>query len=134
MEPETQMGGEPAQQSHPRELICDFSDATAELLPMFRELTKKYYEVTPLDRYRIKFLFSHKERKSKGRKILGTCKPFPAKDKLLHDWDAVIVFDYFWWEANPDNRRALMFHELCHLEVVDMLLGVNARGFLNIAI
>jgi hypothetical protein len=102
-------------QSH-TEIICDFSDATAQLLPMFRELTKKYYEVTPLDRYRIKFLFCHK-RKSKGRQILGTCRPYPAKDKLIHDWDAVITFDYLWWEGNPEHRKALMFHELCHLEV-----------------
>jgi Putative phage metallopeptidase len=100
-----------------RTIICDFSDATAELLPMFRELTQAYYEVTPLDRYRIKFLFCHKERKSKGRQTLGTAKPFAAKDKLIHDWDAVITFDYLWWQANPDQRKALMFHELCHLEV-----------------
>jgi Putative phage metallopeptidase len=107
---------QPEEQS--REIICDCSDATAELLPMFRELTKAYYEVTPLDRYRIKFLFCHKERKAKGRQTLGTAKPFPAKAKLIHDWDAVITFDYLRWQAaSPTQRKALMFHELCHLEV-----------------
>jgi hypothetical protein len=67
--------------------------------------------------YRIKFLYCHKERNSQKCKILGTCKPFPAKDKLFHDWDAVITFDLVFWEANPEKRKALMFHELCHLGI-----------------
>jgi hypothetical protein len=93
-----------------------YSDATAEILPLFRELVKKHHEIEQLGRYNIHFLFAHKPKKSKGKAVLGSCKTFPIKDKFLHDWDAQITLSLSFWEANPDARAALLFHELCHLE------------------
>jgi hypothetical protein len=94
-----------------------FSDATAELLPLFREVVAKCPEVAKLGCYRIKFLFAHKSRMSKGRIVLGTSKIFPAKEKLWHDWDALITFDLTFWESQPTAHRPLMLHELLHLDV-----------------
>lgn len=92
-------------------------DATAAILPLFRELVSECIEVTALGSKRIKFLLNSKPSKTKGRRVLGKCRLFPEKDRHYHDWDAEIILDKEFWEENPDSRKALLFHELCHLEV-----------------
>jgi predicted metallopeptidase len=72
-----------------------------------------------LKSYRIKYLFCTKPRFKAGKKILGSCKLFPDKDRLFHSWDAVVTFDKDFWEMYPDKREPLIFHELCHLEQDD---------------
>lgn len=96
--------------------VDGYSNATQEILPLFRELVKKHPEIEQLGRFNIHFLYAHKPKKNKGKLVLGSCKVFTAKDKFLHNWDAQITLSLSFWEANPDSRAALLFHELCHLE------------------
>lgn len=94
--------------------ICNLSDATAEILPLFHEMCAECEELAYLSSYKIKFLFNHKPKMAKGKLVLGSAKPFPPKDKLFHDWDAVVTFDLTFWESCPDTHKALFHHELSH--------------------
>lgn len=100
-----------------RNIIANLSDATEELTPLFCDLCSDYAEVCHLVSYRIKFLFSHKPKYSKGKQILGSAKVFGEKDLLFHEFDAAVTLDFNYWEENPDKRLPLLFHELCHLEI-----------------
>lgn len=100
-------------------LYANKEDATAAILPLYREIVRDYPEVSQLGGKRIKFLLAVTPMKTKGRQILGKCRLFTEKDRHYHDWDAEIVLDKQYWEENPDRRKALLFHELCHLEVDD---------------
>lgn len=94
-------------------------DVTDAVMPLFRELVKEYSEVSRLGGKRIKFLLNTKPRRTKGRQILGSCRLFAERDLHYHDWDAEIILDKEFWEEQPDKRKALLFHELCHIGVDD---------------
>lgn len=67
----------------------------------------------------IKIILRFKAKHRKGRRVLGTASVFQPKDRLIHGWDALIELDWTFWEANPDKREALLFHELCHFHYDD---------------
>jgi predicted metallopeptidase len=80
-----------------------------------------------LKNYQIKYLFATKPRNKAGASVLGTCKIFSDKDKLLHNWDVLIILDEAFWNTYPENREPLLFHEFCHIfqDELGRLLTVN---------
>lgn len=81
-------------------------------------------------RVTIDFVFAHGERDehsnelktyamtNKGHRVLGKARKVPLKDRALGRSDAEITLDGDWWdEASEPERKALLDHELHHLEV-----------------
>ena len=69
--------------------------------------------------------------KHHGRKALGVARRLGLKDRAMGRGDAEIVLDAEWWkEASEARRRALLDHELHHLEV-RMESGVVVRDDLS---
>jgi len=54
-----------------------------------------------------------------GRKALGRARKLPPRQRIMGRGDAEILLDWHWWhqEAEPDEQRALLDHELHHLRV-----------------
>ena len=53
-----------------------------------------------------------------GCKALGVCRKISLKDRALGRGDAEIALDGDWWkDASPEERAALLDHELHHIEV-----------------
>lgn len=57
----------------------------------------------------------------RGRKALGLCKKIPLKQRVMGRGDAEITLDGQWWEeASEAERRALLDHELHHIEIDEL--------------
>lgn len=53
-----------------------------------------------------------------GCRALGICRKTSLKDRAMGRGDAEISLDHDWWQDAPeDQRRALLDHELHHIEV-----------------
>jgi len=53
-----------------------------------------------------------------GVKALGICRKIPLKERALGRGDAEICLDGEWWKDAPEpEQRALLDHELHHIEV-----------------
>lgn len=53
-----------------------------------------------------------------GRIVLGKMKKASELDRQLHEFDAVLLLNREHWEIlSEEQRRALVDHELCHLDV-----------------
>lgn len=53
-----------------------------------------------------------------GIKCLGICRKLPPKDRAMGRGDAEVALDGDWWQdANPEERAALLDHELHHIAV-----------------
>ncbi len=62
-----------------------------------------------------------------GMRALGVCRKIPLKDRALGRGDAEIAIDGDWWsEANSQEQRALLDHEMHHIEV-----RKDDRGFIT---
>lgn len=95
-----------------KELICEIPD---------HELLK---------RVRIDFLFAYGERDDdgnlvgdalthRGLKALGICSKVSLKDRAKGLGEAEIRIDGDWWEqAEEDQKRALLDHEMTHIQVL----------------
>src|SRR6266511_3998077 len=58
------------------------------------------------------------KRNRDGQLVLGKCKKVSDLDKQFQGHDFVIILNSEAWDAlNEEQRRALMFHELCHAAV-----------------
>lgn len=72
---------------------------------------------------RIDFIFAYAEDgnvaiRHNGQQALGLCKRLPLKQRAMGRGDAEITLDAAWWAlANKPARRALLDHELHHIEV-----------------
>lgn len=54
--------------------------------------------------------------KNKGHRVFGQAKKLPLKERALGRGDAEIMLDGDWWaDANPEEQKALLDHELYHL-------------------
>lgn len=67
------------------------------------------------------YLFTSKERKSKGRVVLGTAQLASSLQRFLTQGrqggavDFILIFDHVRWKLMlPEHRAALVDHELCH--------------------
>jgi len=46
---------------------------------------------------------------------MGSAKAASALDRMLHHWDFRLLVSGNWWaKLNAQQRRALLFHQLCH--------------------
>jgi hypothetical protein len=76
-------------------------------------------------RVSIDILFAHGDERSPaivsgGHQALGLCRKLSLKDRVAGRGDAEITIDADWWQhAENDHRRALLDHELHHIEVKD---------------
>lgn len=53
-----------------------------------------------------------------GQKALGLCRKIPLKDRAMGRADAEITLDAGWWDdASPEERKALLDHELHHIAI-----------------
>lgn len=87
-------------------------EATYQLM---RELIKRYrHTIGHLLNVQIKVLFKKKTGKRNGKKVLGRATVFPERDMHFHPYTFLIELDRVYWQANPDKREPLLFHELCH--------------------
>jgi hypothetical protein len=67
-----------------------------------------------------------------GIRALGITRKLGIKDRVMGRGDAEVVLDGDWWdEATPERRRALLDHELHHLEVKTDEDGVVIRDDLK---
>lgn len=77
-------------------------------------------------RVKIDFVFAYGDAdtgapaiKHHGVRALGLCRRIGLKDRAMGRGDAEIILDADWWaEATADQARALLDHELTHLEVM----------------
>jgi hypothetical protein len=70
-----------------------------------------------LAQYNFRLVFCQKLRKAKGRRTLASIKVLSDVDSLLNGNDILITIDYSWWTEHPEKQEALLFHELCHLQI-----------------
>jgi hypothetical protein len=65
--------------------------------------------------------------KKNGVKTLGLCRKIGLKDRALGRADTEITLDGEWWEtAGEDEQRALLDHELHHIQV-----KIDKRGLVR---
>jgi Putative phage metallopeptidase len=64
---------------------------------------------------KFKLIFCLETQSSKGRGILASIHLPQKRDALLHDFNAIILIDKFYWHGHENKRAPLLYHELCHL-------------------
>ncbi len=63
----------------------------------------------------------------RGRKAFGSCRKISLKDRAKGMADAEITLDAQWWaQASPEERKALLDHELHHIAV-----KIDKRGLVR---
>jgi hypothetical protein len=88
--------------------------APQTVLDLAQELIEEYHE--HLLSAKIGFIFRDFAELQNGKRILGKASKISAKDKVYSELDFLIwlASDYWLVEANEQQRRALLDHELCH--------------------
>lgn len=101
---------------------CDVEAMAKEIIGSIPE-----HELTK--RVRVDYLFAYGERDDdgnlcgdaltlRGMKALGVCRKISLKDRAKGMGEAEITLDADWWEQADDaERRALLDHELTHIQV-----------------
>ena len=97
--------------------IGNYRSAETGVYQVMRRLMSAYSEIQELDGRQIKIIFYTKEMMSKGHRILGKVAAFSDRDRMIHDYDGLIVLDYNFWRTHSDLRDPIMFHQLCHFYV-----------------
>jgi hypothetical protein len=107
-------------QKAPKEIseLGDYSDCLQNVYDVLNVVLATN-EHRSLSVYAFKLVFCGKGRKSKGKKTLASIKLLSDLDQMLSKFEILIVIDEAWWIANPEKQEALLFHELCHLQVSD---------------
>lgn len=78
-----------------------------------RVLIEVYHE--RLAQARIKYLFRTESWTSKGRTVYGKASKASERDRAIHGYDFIIVINRgVWRDMTPDQRKALVDHELSH--------------------
>lgn len=115
--------------------VKEMAEAVLEEFLTYKELVEA--------KVKIDFLFAYAEvgedGESKGDAItkhgiraLGIIRKIGIKDRVMGRGDAEVLLDGDWWEqASVGKRRALLDHELHHLEVVKDEDGVVIRDDLK---
>lgn len=111
--------------------MSTYQKAPAEVKEMAEEILNEFITYKDLVEAKVKidFLFAHAEvgedGTSKGHALtkhgiraLGITRKLGIKDRVMGRGDAEVAIDADWWaEATPAKRRALLDHELHHIEV-----------------
>jgi hypothetical protein len=97
----------------------NYSDATDRVFDTFITLQEKFPALlNHLRFHEIKFLFSHKEKLTKGKAVIGSAKKSSEMDEMLHGYNFIITLDYSWWKQ-PSNREPMLLHQLLHCQKND---------------
>lgn len=104
-----------------------------DVYEMLRELMNEYRTDLIETEAKIHLLFAVSDKghatKAKGQKILGKCKINSLIDHTQGMADATITLDMKWWkDASSRRRRALLHHELSHIETYDSEDGLDDSG------
>ena len=70
---------------------------------------------------KVVWIFRDRAGKSGGRIVLGRASKRSSRDRFLTDVGAHVIVEISedqWDEMNPQQREALIDHELCHIKVV----------------
>ena len=115
-----------------------YERAPKEVDRLAKELIEEHKEHEMLKDYKVKidFVFAYSSEafipalKHNGVKALGIARRLGLKDRAMGRGDAEIAIDGDWWkEATDLERRALLDHELYHLDVNTS--GVNFKDDLG---
>lgn len=112
--------------------MSTFKKCPPEVAELAREILCEFTTHKPLldARVKVDFIFAHADVDANGIKrrpaivhggvrALGYCRRLGLKDRTMGRGDAEIVLDGDWWiEATAKQSRALLDHELHHIEVV----------------
>ena len=113
-----------------REETEDFKQVSEDVYDLLDHLIDKHRSLSFLIHHLpIKILFRLKPSYKRGQKVLGNTSVVSGKDKLLHPYNATIILDLEYWDAHPDKREPLLFHELCHLDDDDGKLSLVDHDF-----
>jgi len=108
--------------------MAKFQRCPEEVKELARDLLFEFPTHKPLidARVSIDYVFAYSTTedgcalKNIGLRALGLCRVVPLKDRALGRADAEISLDGDWWEkAPPEERRAVLDHELHHILITD---------------
>lgn len=89
-----------------------------ELENMARELIGMYHSEAATAR--VFYFFKTKHRKKGDKAVLGTCSLLNEKMQLMCPYDYCLeIADDAWQQLNETQRKALLLHELKHIQVVE---------------
>jgi hypothetical protein len=125
--------------------MSTYSKAPPEVRDMAEAILEEFISYKPIVEAKVKidFLFAFAEvgedGESKGHALtkhgiraLGITRKLGIKDRVMGRGDAEVCLDGDWWEdATPARRRALLDHEMHHLEVKTDEDGVVIRDDLK---
>ena len=111
--------------------MSTYQKAPPEVKEMAEAILEEFISYKPLVEAKVKidFLFAYAEvgedGESKGYALmkhgiraLGITRKMGIKDRVMGRGDAEVALDGDWWEdATPGRRKALLDHELHHIEV-----------------
>lgn len=112
--------------------MSTYTKATPEVREMAEKVLEEFLSYKDIIEAKVKidFLFAFAEcgegGDSKGHALtkhgvraLGITRKIGIKDRVMGRGDAEVCIDGDWWEeATPARRRALLDHELHHIEIV----------------
>jgi len=92
-------------------ILKNYEDADSILKPLAEEILDENH---PARKAKVKFLF---KVKFNNPHILGKCTRATGPWRFLTEYDYVITINKdFWEKADEIQKRALLYHELCHVE------------------
>ena len=97
----------------PAKKLPEFEEADDSLLEVYATVLD-FSECSHLVNYKVKLVFTNKEMKSKGKRVLGKAMACNKREKFLHGHDFVIIIDKQFWEIHEDMREPLLMHEMLH--------------------
>lgn len=124
----------------PKTKIVTYTEPDELLAEIGEELIAKHFPF--LKDARIDYLMRTRENEGTDKVVeprvgeaMGSAKAAGAVDRLLHNWDfRIIVSGNCWAKLNDHDRRALLYHQLCHCDMHEgrpRLTRPDFDGFLS---
>lgn len=97
----------------------DLWRAEDDVLELAQDIIKNHRQ--DLTTTEIVYIFREKAGKKAGKTIIATARKVAAKENVVHSFegkpDVIFVIEIgadAWTELSPEQKRAVMHHELCH--------------------
>ena len=122
---------------------CSPTNDGDEVLIMFKALIAAIKPLQPLDKVRVDFVWAYADLDDegnpandaitlRGHRAYGLCRIINLKDRAKGNGDAEVLIDHDFWETIPEaQQRALLDHELSHIQVCVNKAGVPKFDDLN---
>ena len=125
--------------------MSTYCKAPADVRELAEKLLEEFTTYKPLLEAKVKidFMFAYAERGEddepkgfaltrRGVRVLGITRKLGIKDRVMGRGDAEVILDGDWWDSEtPLRKKALLDHELHHLDVVTDETGVAIRDDLK---